>query len=109
MHGEYTNKSAPTAPRCPTCGTPMQLVRRTSRFRGLPDLYSFYCLACDAWHVEEGNAVIGQRAVVPQLRQLICERRCGPAVPEKIARVSIAAFAALRLEPWGKQSFILDC
>jgi hypothetical protein len=35
----------------------MQLLRRTSRFGGLPDLYSSYCLACDEWHVEEGDAV----------------------------------------------------
>jgi hypothetical protein len=28
---------------------------------GLPDLYSFYCLACDEWHVEEGDAVADQR------------------------------------------------
>ena len=56
MDGKYTNKFAPTV-KCPSCATPMQLVRRTSRFGGLTDLYSFYCLACDAWHVEEGNAV----------------------------------------------------
>ena len=55
MDGKYANKSA--APRSPTCGTPMQLVRKTSRFAALHDLYSFYCLACDAWHVEEGGAV----------------------------------------------------
>ena len=35
-------------------------LRRTSRFGGLPDLYSFYCLAGDEWHVEEGNAVADQ-------------------------------------------------
>jgi hypothetical protein len=56
MYDKLTNKSAPTV-RCPSCATPMQLVRRTSRFEGLTDLYPFYCLACDAWHVEEGNAV----------------------------------------------------
>ena len=47
--------SAPTPPRCLSCARPMQLLRRTSRFGGLPDLYSFYCLACDEWHVEEGG------------------------------------------------------
>jgi hypothetical protein len=35
----------------------MQLSRKTSRYGALPDLYSFYCLACDEWHVEEGEAV----------------------------------------------------
>jgi hypothetical protein len=39
----------------------MQLFRRTSRFGGLPDLYSFYCLECDEWHVEEGGAATDQR------------------------------------------------
>ena len=29
---------------------------RTSRFGGLPDLFSFYCCVCDEWHVEEGDA-----------------------------------------------------
>jgi hypothetical protein len=38
----------------------MQLLRRTSRFGGLPDLYSFYCCVCDEWHVEEGDAVANQ-------------------------------------------------
>jgi hypothetical protein len=32
------------------------LFRKTSQFGGLPDLHSFYCLACDEWHVEEGFA-----------------------------------------------------
>jgi hypothetical protein len=31
------------------------------RFDGLPDLYSFYCMTCDEWHVEEGVAVVNQR------------------------------------------------
>ena len=47
--------SAPKPPRCLSCARPMQLLRRTARFGGLPDLYSFYCLACDEWHVEEGG------------------------------------------------------
>jgi hypothetical protein len=48
MHG-----ATPKSPRCPNCARPMQLLRRTSRFNGLPDLCSFYCCACDEWHVEE--------------------------------------------------------
>jgi hypothetical protein len=48
-----TNKSLARTPRCPNCARPMQLLRRTSRFGGLPDRCSFYCCACDQWHVEE--------------------------------------------------------
>ena len=57
MDGKYTNKSAPKPPPCHSCARPMQLLRRTSRFGGLPDLYSYYCLACDEWHVEEGGPI----------------------------------------------------
>ena len=42
--------TTPKAPRCLNCARPMQLSRKTSRYGGLPDLYSFYCLACDEWH-----------------------------------------------------------
>ena len=55
MDGKYANRTAPKPPRCHSCAKPMQLLRRTSRFGGLPDLYSFYCVACDEWHVEEGG------------------------------------------------------
>jgi hypothetical protein len=54
MNDNQTNN--PKAPRCHSCARPMRLLRRTSRFGGLPDLYSFYCVTCDEWHVEEGNA-----------------------------------------------------
>jgi hypothetical protein len=55
MHDDCTNKPGPKRPRCHKCATPMQLLRRTSRFGGLPDLCSFYCVNCDEWHVEEGS------------------------------------------------------
>jgi hypothetical protein len=42
-------------PRCVNCAKPMQLLRKTTRFAGLPDLLSFYCVACDEWHVEEAD------------------------------------------------------
>ena len=61
MYDNHTNKSAPKPPRCVTCARSMQLLRRTSRFGGLPDLYSFYCVTCDEWHVEEGDAVDKQQ------------------------------------------------
>lgn len=51
-----TNKSPPKTPRCHNCAKPMQLLRRTSRYGGLPDLCSFYCLTCDEWHIEECGA-----------------------------------------------------
>ena len=54
-------KSAPKSPRCLNCARPMELLRRTSRFGGLPDLFSFYCVTCDEWHVEGGDAVADQR------------------------------------------------
>jgi hypothetical protein len=59
MYDNFANEASPRAPRCPGCAQPMQLLRRTSRFGGLPDLYSFYCCTCDEWHVEEGDAVAG--------------------------------------------------
>jgi hypothetical protein len=51
------DKSLPKAPRCHRRARPMQLLRRTSRFGGLPDLCSFYCCACDEWHVEEVSPI----------------------------------------------------
>ena len=36
MGGKYTNKSPPKPPRCHICARPMQLLRKTSRFGGLP-------------------------------------------------------------------------
>ena len=50
------NNRTPNAPRCINCARPMQLLRKTSRFGGLADLLSFYCVTCDEWHVEEGAA-----------------------------------------------------
>lgn len=61
MHDKHANKSAPKLPRCVSCAKPMQLLRRTSRYGGLPDLYSFYCVTCDEWHVEEGDALADQQ------------------------------------------------
>jgi hypothetical protein len=33
----------------------MKFVRRTGRFGGLPDLYTFHCRGCSEWHTEEGR------------------------------------------------------
>jgi hypothetical protein len=60
MYYERANNSAPKPPRPPRCfgcGRPMQAVRRTARFGGLPDLYTFECRACGVWHIEEGDAI----------------------------------------------------
>jgi hypothetical protein len=51
----------PKAPRCFNCASPMQLIRHTPRYDELPDLYSFNCLACDEWHVEEGYPAFTQQ------------------------------------------------
>jgi len=40
----------------------MQLVRRTPRFGGLSDLYTFECRACGVWHIEEADALEGRPA-----------------------------------------------
>ena len=40
-------------PRCASCARPMRLIRKTLRFGGLSDLYTFECEACGEWHVEE--------------------------------------------------------
>ena len=53
-------KFPPKPPRCFACARPMQLVRRTSRFSGLPDRYAFECRACGELHIEEGDVVIGR-------------------------------------------------
>jgi hypothetical protein len=45
-------RSAPKSPLCPSCAQIMQLVRITSRFGDLPDLYTFECRACGLSHIE---------------------------------------------------------
>ena len=60
MWNEYASKSAPRPPRCYGCARPMKLTRRTPRFGGLPDVYTFECRTCGLWHIEEGDAAVGQ-------------------------------------------------
>ena len=55
MWKEFAGKSAPKPPRCPGCAQPMQLIRGTTRFGGLPDLFIFECGDCDERHIEEGD------------------------------------------------------
>ena len=51
-------KPARTPPRCPSCAQPMRLVRKTLRFHGLPELYTFECRTCDVSFTQEGDAVV---------------------------------------------------
>jgi hypothetical protein len=58
MCDECASRSAsklPRPPRCLGCAQPMKLVRRTMRFGGLRDLYTFECRQCGEWHTEEGS------------------------------------------------------
>jgi hypothetical protein len=50
-----SDKAVPVVPRCPRCAQPMRLVRRTPRFGGLPDLYTFECRSCEISHTEESG------------------------------------------------------
>ena len=50
-----SDNAVPAAPRCPRCAQPMRIARRTPRFGGLPDLYTFECRSCEISHTEEGG------------------------------------------------------
>jgi len=52
---EIVRKLMPAAPRCRCCAQAMRLTRKTPRFGGLPDLYTFECRSCETSHVEEGG------------------------------------------------------
>ena len=52
MRYEHSNKNTPRRPLCPSCAQIMRLVRITSRFEELPDLYTFECRACRLSHIE---------------------------------------------------------
>jgi hypothetical protein len=53
MLGERSEKTVIKRPRCVTCARPMRLIRKTLRFAGLPDLYTFECETCGETHIEE--------------------------------------------------------
>ena len=53
MWKEFAGKPAPKPPRALVA--PMQLIRRTTRFGGLPDLFIFDCRDCGERHIEEGD------------------------------------------------------
>jgi hypothetical protein len=80
MWDKCANKFAPKPPRpprCVGCARPMQLVRRTPRFGGLPDLYTFECRVCGERHIEEGDAVVGRLADLEAVLAALPRRRCG--------------------------------
>ena len=56
MLGERSEKTVIKRPRCVTSARPMRLIRKTLRFAGLPDLYTFECEACGETHIEEAPA-----------------------------------------------------
>jgi hypothetical protein len=56
MFGERSEKTVIKRPRCVACARPMRLIRKTLRFAGLPDLYTFECGACGETHIEEAPA-----------------------------------------------------
>ena len=55
MPTKSSENLGPAAPRCPCCAQAMHLARKTPRFGGLPDLYTFECLSCETSHIEEGG------------------------------------------------------
>jgi len=52
MPYELSDKCAPAPPHCSACAQAMRLVRITSRFDDLPDLYVFECRACGVSHID---------------------------------------------------------
>src|ERR1700758_5737875 len=76
---------SPRPPRCFGCARSMQLVRRTSRFGGLRDVYSFECQACGVWHFEEADALEGRP-----------DRGAVLAVPQAPPAFSCAAYVQVR-------------
>jgi hypothetical protein len=70
-----SDSSGPAAPRCPRCAQPMRLVRRTPRFGGLPDLYTFECRSCEISHTEE----VGQQDGATLIRLACFASRRGNA------------------------------
>jgi hypothetical protein len=50
-----SDEAVPVAPRCSRCAQPMCLARRTPRFGGLSDLYTFECRSCEISHTEESG------------------------------------------------------
>jgi hypothetical protein len=57
MRYERSDEYAPRTPLCSSCAQIMRLARMTSRFSGLPDLYTFECRACGVAHIEAATIV----------------------------------------------------
>jgi hypothetical protein len=55
MLSERSDKMVIKRPRCVACARPMRLIRKTLRFAGLPDLYTFECEVCGETHIEEAS------------------------------------------------------
>jgi hypothetical protein len=52
MHQERPHEHPPKTPLCASCAQDMRLARMTSRFGGMPDLYTFECRGCGVFHIE---------------------------------------------------------
>ena len=52
MGDEHTNNFTPTPPLCASCAQRMKLARRTKRFGGLAELYTFECRECGVSYIE---------------------------------------------------------
>jgi hypothetical protein len=68
MRYELSNKDPSRRPLCPSCAQVMRLVRITSRFEDLPDLYTFECRACGLSHIETARTRRGERLSSPAAR-----------------------------------------
>ena len=55
MRYEHSSKEMTKRPLCPSCAQIMRLVRKTSRFEELSDLYIFECRACGLSHIEAAS------------------------------------------------------
>jgi hypothetical protein len=53
-------KCEPGPPHCPSCAQIMRLARITTRFDGLPELYTFECRACGVSHIEAASYCFSQ-------------------------------------------------
>ena len=50
---QSAKNSAHMPPHCPICARPMRLAKKTLRFQGLPELYTFECRTCDVSLTQE--------------------------------------------------------
>ena len=59
MRYEHSHEYAPRTPLCPSCAQIMRVARITSRFGGLPDVYTFECRVFGLTHIEAAIVALG--------------------------------------------------